>query len=95
MEEVEEMFADIQELIEEEEIVADEMEVEVEEDLDDQMLVVQMVSPGEIQIQMVVDPVEDPAVVGAGASVEESVPHLVRPGPFGHHGWCCWSCSRW
>jgi len=45
MEEVEEMFDDVQELIEEE-FVADEMGVEEEEDLDDQKLVVQMVSPG-------------------------------------------------
>jgi len=43
MEEEEEMFVDVRELIEEE-FVADEMEVE--EDLEDQMLVVQMVSPG-------------------------------------------------
>jgi len=92
--EEEEMFADIQELIEEE-FVADEMEVEVEGYLDDQMLVVQMESPGEIQIQRAVDPVEDPAVVGGVASLEESVPHLVCPGSGGHHGWCCWSCSCW
>jgi len=65
MEEEEEMFVDVQELLEEE-FVADEMWVE--EDLDDQMLVVRMVSPGEIQIQRVVGPVEDPAVVGGGAS---------------------------